>query len=205
MYERARHRVRRPRTLTRAERAYFGAFLAEQVARRTDVLRVEALREVRSRALYLASAQLRTLTPAEAGTLETVGAALGSELARRQEEAQLQEGIDAREAALAVVVHDLRNPLNAISVGAGMLLPRITEPSLRRPVERIQRSAQRMERLFQDLLDIHAIEGGRFTVSKGEVAPTSLILTALESQQSLAGQTSVIINTDVAPALASPI
>jgi polyphosphate kinase len=45
------------RTLTRAERAYFGAFLAEQVARRTDVLRVEALREVRSRALYLASGE----------------------------------------------------------------------------------------------------------------------------------------------------
>lgn len=43
------------RTLTRAERAYFGAFLAEQVAPRTDVLRVEALREVRSRRLYFAS------------------------------------------------------------------------------------------------------------------------------------------------------
>jgi polyphosphate kinase len=43
------------RTLTRAERAYFGAFLAEDVAPRTDVLRVEALREVRSRALYFAS------------------------------------------------------------------------------------------------------------------------------------------------------
>ncbi len=43
------------RTLTRAERAYFGAFLAEEVAPRTDVLRVEALREVRSRALYFAS------------------------------------------------------------------------------------------------------------------------------------------------------
>jgi CheY-like chemotaxis protein len=56
-----------------------------------------------------------------------------------------------------------------------------------------------MERLLQDLLDIHAIEGGRFTVSKGEIAPTALILTALESQQNLAGQTSVIINTDVAP------
>ncbi len=43
------------RTLTRSERAYFGAFLAEEVAPRTDVLRVEALREVRSRALYFAS------------------------------------------------------------------------------------------------------------------------------------------------------
>ena len=33
------------------------------------------------------------------------------------------------------------------------------------------------------------------------MAPTAVILTALESQQNLAGQTSVIINTDVAPEL----
>jgi polyphosphate kinase len=41
--------------LTREERQYFGAFLAEEVAPRTDVIRVEALREVRSQALYFAS------------------------------------------------------------------------------------------------------------------------------------------------------
>ena len=99
------------------------------------------------------------------------------------------------------MAHDLRNPLHAVTVGVGTLLPRIIEATLRRPVERIQRSAQRMERLLQDLLDIHAIEGGRFAVTRGEVAATSLILTALESQQSLAGRTSVIINTDIAPAL----
>ena len=45
------------KALTRAERAYFGAYLAEVVAPQTDVLRVEALREVRSRALYLASGE----------------------------------------------------------------------------------------------------------------------------------------------------
>ena len=141
------------------------------------------------------------LSDGEIEVLRVMADALGPELERRLENERLRGGIEAREDALAVVAHDLRNPLHAITVGVGMLLPRINEPSLRRPVERIQRSAQRMERLLQDLLDIHAIEGGRFTVSRGEMAPTALILTALESQQSLAGQTSVIINTDVAPAL----
>ncbi|HUM13408.1 MAG TPA: ATP-binding protein [Myxococcaceae bacterium] len=153
--------------------------------------------------LYLATGAGRTLTATESEMLWTVAHALGPELARRIEHDRLREELRTREEALAVVTHDLRNPLHAVTVGVGTLLPRITEPTLRRPVERIQRSAQRMERLLQDLLDIHAIEGGRFTVDKGEVAPTSLILTALESQQSLAGQTSVIINTDVAPALPS--
>jgi signal transduction histidine kinase/CheY-like chemotaxis protein len=150
--------------------------------------------------LYLGSASA-ALTGPEIELLRVVGESLGPELERRLADEQLRAGIQAREEALAVVAHDLRNPLHAVTVGVGTLLPRITEPSLRRPVERIQRSAQRMERLLQDLLDIHAIEGGRFTVTRGEVAATALILTALESQQSLAGQTSVIINTDVGPAL----
>jgi len=145
----------------------------------------------------------RTLGPTEVELVRIVGEALGPELSRRREDDRLREGIRAREETLALVSHDLRNPLHAISVGVGMLLPRIAEPSLRRPVERIQRSAQRMERLLQDLVDIHAIEGDRFTVGKGLVEPTALILTALESQQSLAGSTSVIINTDVAPELPS--
>src|SRR5262249_8063940 len=150
--------------------------------------------------LYLGS-RGPALSEGETDVLRAVGDALGPELERRLESERLRAGIAAREDALAVVAHDLRNPLHAVTVGVGMLLPRITEPALRRPVERIQRSAQRMERLLQDLLDIHAIEGGRFTLSPGEGAATPLIPTALESQQSLAGQPSVIINTDVDPAL----
>jgi signal transduction histidine kinase/CheY-like chemotaxis protein len=150
--------------------------------------------------LYLGSPG-PVLSEGEIEVLRAVGESLGPELERRLESERNRAGIQAREDALAVVAHDLRNPLHAVTVGVSTLLPRITEPTLRRPVERIQRSAQRMERLLQDLLDIHAIEGGRFTVTRGEVTPTALILTALESQQGLAGQTSVIINTDVAPAL----
>jgi polyphosphate kinase len=42
-------------SLSREELDYFGAFLAEQVAPRTDVLRAEAVREVRTEALYFAT------------------------------------------------------------------------------------------------------------------------------------------------------
>jgi polyphosphate kinase len=41
--------------LTRDERRYFGAFLAEEIAPKTDVFQVEGLPDVRSRALYFAS------------------------------------------------------------------------------------------------------------------------------------------------------
>ena len=181
----------------------FVARLLPAVATRWHVVQVLPLGAAPepSGVLYLATAPGRAFGPEEAELLRTVGEALGPELVRRIAHEQLQASVRGREEALAVVAHDLRNPLHAITVGVSMLLPRINEPTLRRPVERIQRSAQRMERLLQDLLDIHAIEGGRFTVSTGEMSPTALILTALESQQSLAGQTSVIIATDVAPEL----
>jgi polyphosphate kinase len=42
-------------SLSREELDYFGAFLAEQVAPRTDVLRAEAVREIRTEALYFAT------------------------------------------------------------------------------------------------------------------------------------------------------
>jgi polyphosphate kinase len=41
--------------LTREERSFFGAFLAEEVAPRMDIVQGESVREVRSQALYLAS------------------------------------------------------------------------------------------------------------------------------------------------------
>ena len=42
-------------SLAREELDYFGAFLAEEVAPRTDVIRAEAVREVRNQALYFAT------------------------------------------------------------------------------------------------------------------------------------------------------
>ncbi|MGA8890898.1 MAG: polyphosphate kinase [Anaeromyxobacteraceae bacterium] len=44
-------------SLSREELDYFGAFLAEEVAPRTDVLRADAVREIRTEALYFATGQ----------------------------------------------------------------------------------------------------------------------------------------------------
>src|SRR5262249_47621184 len=61
--------------------------------------------------------------------------------------------------------------------------------------------AHRVEKLLHDLLDVHAIEGGRFSLTRGWVNPTRLVLAALDSQTGLAGSSSVIIGTDIAPDL----
>jgi signal transduction histidine kinase len=96
---------------------------------------------------------------------------LAEELARRAslaiENARLfhaaRQATSARDEMLAIVAHDLRNPLNTISMGA-QLLAEIVESERaveHRQIDVIQRSVRRMNELIQDLLDIRRIESGR--------------------------------------------
>jgi signal transduction histidine kinase len=83
--------------------------------------------------------------------------------------AQAEAAARARDDIVAVVSHDLRNPLGSI-VTAGSLLFRMAsrdgaEPRMQKHVETIQRNAHRMIRMIGDLLDISAIEAGNLTVT----------------------------------------
>jgi CheY-like chemotaxis protein len=68
-------------------------------------------------------------------------------------------------------------------------------------MQRIIRSAQRADRMIRDLLAVSAIETGRFTMDKQPVETAELLLGALESQHSIAAAASVIVATDLSPAL----
>jgi signal transduction histidine kinase len=92
---------------------------------------------------------------------------LASERAAR---AQADEGAQLREQLLAIVGHDLRNPLSAIILAAKLLL-RSTHlvPADRRKVERMLTSSERMSRLISQLLDFsRARIGGGLTVQPVE-------------------------------------
>jgi CheY-like chemotaxis protein/anti-sigma regulatory factor (Ser/Thr protein kinase) len=115
--------------------------------------------------------------------------------------AELEAMIRSRDEVMAVVAHDLQNPLNVISLAASTLLKRATDPALRRPVERILGAVQRADRLVRDLVDIGAIERGRLTIRPLPLDPADLILAAIDSQQSAAGQASILIATDISPDL----
>ena len=119
----------------------------------------------------------------------------------RAENEALLDAVRSRDTVLSVVAHDLRNPLNVISLAANSLLQRLPTSAARRPVERIVRSAQRAERLVRDLLAIGALETGQFALEIKAVEPSGLILSALESQQGVAAEASVIVATDLSPDL----
>jgi sigma-B regulation protein RsbU (phosphoserine phosphatase) len=72
---------------------------------------------------------------------------------RRQEEEREQEG-RFRERFIGVLGHDLGNPLAAIRLSSAALLARETlTPDVRRVMQRIDSSAERMARMVKQLLD----------------------------------------------------
>ena len=75
----------------------------------------------------------------------------------------------ARDEVVAVVSHDLRNPLNAVLIASTVLSefgdPERLERRDRKQVDVIRRSAEQMTSLTQDLLEVSALESGTVTVT----------------------------------------
>ena len=77
--------------------------------------------------------------------------ALAAEKAALAEKAKIQQ---FQERFLAILGHDLRNPLASINIGAGVLLQRTTDPVHLRVVNRMRDSSQRMSRMIEQILDL---------------------------------------------------
>jgi signal transduction histidine kinase len=99
-----------------------------------------------------------------------------------------ENAVRARDEVLAIVSHDLRNPLNAIAVGAQALLSMDVPREQQEPMlQIIRRNSGRMDRLIQDLLDASRIQGGHQV--KVEPAPLRLTAVIEEACQAVAVRT----------------
>jgi len=82
---------------------------------------------------------------------------LESELLRQQEHAALLDeraSSELREQFIAILGHDLRNPLQAVHASGELLERRLTDPVLRNIASRIKLSVRRMAGLINDVLDL---------------------------------------------------
>ena len=95
----------------------------------------------------------------------------------------------AREDLLATVSHDLKNPLNAIHLAAGLL--RRKDARTGELLDRIDRSVARMTGLISDLLDAAKIEAGALRVAVQRVDAGALIDSAAELLRIVAASRSV--------------
>jgi len=77
-----------------------------------------------------------------------------------------QEAADLREQFIAILGHDLRNPLSAILLGARLLRGQASEPA-QKTVAQIERSANRISGLVDDMLDFSRVRlGGGFVLNQ---------------------------------------
>src|SRR5262249_18463035 len=148
--------------------------------------------------LSKSASDLRTELELERAAREQAVAS-AEELRRLNE--TLTEAVRSRDAVLSVVAHDLRNPLNVISLAANSLLQRLPSSAARLPVDRIVRSANRAQRMVRGLLAVSALETGQFVIETKGVEPSALLMSALESQQGVAAEASVILSSDLSPNL----
>lgn len=87
----------------------------------------------------------------------------------------------AREDALAVVAHDLRQPLNAVSNAANLLLEeRFDEDQRTELLEMISRGASSMDHLVHDLLDAARMEAGSFSIAPVRTDLSELVRDAVD-------------------------
>ncbi len=118
---------------------------------------------------------------------------------------QAERASRAREDVLAVVSHDLRNPLSAILLSASsMLAMDIADrkaPRIRKNLETISRSAERMARMIGDLLDLASIQTGRLTVERSPESSSVLVREAIEMFSALAEERRLRLEPAVAPHL----
>lgn len=112
--------------------------------------------------------------------------------------AELARSVSSREEMIAVVSHDLRNPLSSIKLAGGLL--QSTEPDGKNPRSKssiILRAVSRMEALLHDLLDAAAIDAGKLAVELSRVDAEPLVIEATEAIEAPVREKGLHVTRDV--------
>jgi two-component system sensor histidine kinase KdpD len=121
-------------------------------------------------------------TSLEAGTLDALGGVVAIAIERahfladRQAAEALEQRADLAAALLASFSHDLRTPLTAVRVAIANLRSRdIPEDERLRQADIASQEIDRLNRLFQDILDMTRIDADAVTAERQWVAPSDIV------------------------------
>jgi CheY-like chemotaxis protein/nitrogen-specific signal transduction histidine kinase len=87
-----------------------------------------------------------------------------AEEALRESEQRFAEASRAKDEFLAMLGHELRNPLGTIMATLGVFDSRVQDPELRRFAEIIGRQTTHLTRLVDDLLDVARVTSGKIEI-----------------------------------------
>ncbi len=102
--------------------------------------------------------------------------------ARKQAEAALREADQHKDEFLAMLAHELRNPLTPISNAAHILdMLKLEDPRLSWAKEIIKRQVMHLTHLVDDLLDVSRIARGKISLKKERLDLVEVIKSVLET------------------------
>jgi signal transduction histidine kinase len=102
--------------------------------------------------------------------LARVAACLETARIRRDAEQALRDADRRKDEFMAMLAHELRNPLSAIALGADLLKrARLDDPKARFAAPAIERQAKQLQRLADDMLDMARATYGKLTLKKERV------------------------------------
>ncbi|MEE4340292.1 ATP-binding protein [Pseudomonas alliivorans] len=131
--------------------------------------------------------------------------ALEDDLARQV--TREQQAVRARDELVAVVSHDLRNPMTVISMLCGMMQKSFssdgphTSRRISSAIDTMQQAASRMNVLLEDLLDTSKIEAGRYTITPQTLEVSQIFEEAYSLLAPLAMDKSIEISFNAEPEL----
>ncbi len=104
----------------------------------------------------------------------------------RRKVEELQTADQQKNEFLAMLAHELRNPLAPISSAVQLLkLSPVEDPMVRETSDLMERQLKHLVRLVDDLLDVSRIINGKISLHKEPVELSSIISNAIEEVQPL--------------------
>ena len=150
----------------------------ERLAEANTTLQAEKTRELKDLNATLQRANAE---------LELANRSLQSEVAERaRAEQALKEADRHKDEFLAMLAHELRNPLAPIRSAVHLMrMKPVTDPQLSWSRDVIERQLSHLTRLVDDLLDVARITRGKINLSREPVELAALIARAVETVQPL--------------------
>jgi PAS domain S-box-containing protein len=123
---------------------------------------------------------------AVAGSTRDISDRKALEVTLQEQAEQLLQADRRKDEFLAMLAHELRNPLAPIRNAAQVIrLLGTTEPNVQRSTEVIERQVQTMARLVDDLLDVSRITTGKIKLQKEPVELATVVARAVEAARPL--------------------
>jgi two-component system, chemotaxis family, CheB/CheR fusion protein len=119
---------------------------------------------------------------------------------QKRAEEKIHEAVRRRDQFLAMLSHELRNPLGAIVTATALLKSTPTEPELQRKILDIfDRQSQQMARLLDDLLDASRVTQNKIELRRRVLDLRSVIKDAADAARSLMDARGLSFSLEVEP------